>query len=194
MSELFEDVTHFRTRQESFEWGTPAKFVNAARLVMGGLDLDPASSDIANQTVRASRYYTKEQDGLKQDWTCKSMWLNPPYCKSGSVSNQETWTCKLIASYEVGHVEQAVLLVNAATETRWFQRLYAYPICFKKGKIRFLNENGGKNGPTVGSAFVYFGPNDAKFVEIFSQFGPVVKWVMPATSKQADLWSQEVSA
>lgn len=191
MSELFNEVAHFRTRQESFEWGTPAPFVNAARLVMGGIDLDPASSNEANQTVKAIRYYTKEIDGLLQPWSGR-VWLNPPYCKSGGTSNQEVWTGKLIAEYETGNVEQAILLVNASTETRWFQRLYAYPICFKLGKIHFLSPTGNKNGPTVGSAFVYLGPHVQKFVDVFDPaIGPVVRWVKPATSKQVDLWNQE---
>ena len=36
---------------------------------MGGIDLDPASSDIAQQTVKTTRYYTIVDDGLSHDWS-----------------------------------------------------------------------------------------------------------------------------
>ncbi len=78
-----------------------------------------------------------------------------------------TWTWYLLS-------EQAILLVNAATETRWFQRLYDYPICFVKGRIQFWSLDEHKNGPTVGSAFVYFGANIERFITVFSRFGVLV--------------------
>jgi DNA N-6-adenine-methyltransferase (Dam) len=163
-----------RLLNESVEWYTPEKYIRAARKVMNGIDLDPASNEVANKIVRATRYYTKESDGLSQDWHATTIFLNPPYCKVGATSNQEIWTCKLIAEYEAGHVEQAILLVNAATETRWFKRLYTFPICFTDHRIQFNSIKGTKNGSTVGSAFVYFGANTGLFDQVFSQFGTVI--------------------
>ena len=32
-----------------------------------GVDFDPASSEIANRTVRALRFFTKDDDALSQD-------------------------------------------------------------------------------------------------------------------------------
>jgi phage N-6-adenine-methyltransferase len=164
-----------RLMQKSFEWYTPPKYLIAAREVMGGeFDLDPASNDLANRVVCATRFYSKASDGLLQSWEAQRLWLNPPYCKSGAVSNQELWTCKLLAEYEAGRVHQAMLLVNAATETRWFQRLYDFPICFVKGRIRFRSPTGIETGPTVGSAFVYFGLNIQQFITVFHRFGAIV--------------------
>jgi len=165
-----------RTSQKSVEWFTPLRYVELARRAMGGpIDLDPASCEIANRVVRAAHYFTQAQDGLLHPWHAGRVWLNPPYCKTRTgESQQEIWTCKLIAEHRAGRVKQAVALVNAATETRWFQRLFDYVICFPKGKIKFNNPSGIASGPTVGSAFVYFGEEPERFVEVFRSLGPVI--------------------
>ena len=47
---------------QSCEYYTPKKYIQAARTVLGGIDLDPASCAVADETVRTRRYYTIEQD------------------------------------------------------------------------------------------------------------------------------------
>jgi phage N-6-adenine-methyltransferase len=154
------------------EWYTPETYIEAARRAMGGIDLDPASSDDAQRVVNAGEYYTIADDGLFQDWSGR-VWLNPPYSKEliGRFAG------KLVEHVESKDVTQAIVLVNNATETAWFQLLAGYcaAICFHSGRIQFCGRNGKPaNSPLQGQAFIYFGRRIAKFCSEFSEFGFVM--------------------
>lgn len=154
------------------EWYTPQEYIKAAREVLGDIDLDPASSDIANQTVQATHYLTAEVDGLAHEWSGR-VWMNPPY--SSDLIGQ--FISKLIQHYDEGKIEAAIVLVNNATETRWFQELAqnAFAICFPKGRIKYLDSSGTPaNTPLQGQAFIYFGENADLFKAVFQQFGVVL--------------------
>ncbi len=158
---------------ETVEWYTPLRYVEAARRVMGKIDLDPASNEFANQVVKAERYYTEKENGLAQEWHGK-VWCNPPYGLIHSKSSQGTWVRKLIESYRTGVTIEAILLVSAVPEKKWFQVLYDHPICFTDHRIHFYNERIIGAQPALGSTFIYFGKNTQKFIDIFSQFGSVL--------------------
>jgi len=180
------------SRVKSVEWYTPARYVEAARSVMGGIDLDPASSELANTVVKATRYYDVRANGLEKAWSGR-VWLNPPYGRGDkNVSYQEIWSCRLIAQYEAGITREAILLVNSAHDTRWFQRLWTYPVCLVSHRISFYSPTGTSlravSGASHGSAFAYFGPHVARFYEVFSTFGRVVPPVAPDTA--TSLWER----
>jgi hypothetical protein len=61
----------------SVEHRTPTYIVDAARAVLGGIDLDPASCTEANKVVRALTYYALPHDGLEFAWDGR-VFLNPP--------------------------------------------------------------------------------------------------------------------
>ncbi|MBV8771497.1 MAG: hypothetical protein JO166_04065 [Deltaproteobacteria bacterium] len=46
----------------------PPEIVKAVRRLMGGIDLDPASNEIAQEVVGAARYFTKDDDALPHEW------------------------------------------------------------------------------------------------------------------------------
>ena len=146
------------------EWYTPAKYIEAAREVLGSIDLDPASNDFANETVKASVYYTEEMDGLEQEWF-GNVWMNPPY----STALLSRFADKLISS----NFSQAIVLVNNATETAWFEKMIskATAVVFHKGRIRFVKRDGEHGVPLQGQAFIYYGDNATKFLKVFSEYG-----------------------
>jgi ParB family chromosome partitioning protein len=152
------------------EWYTPAKHIEAARRVLGGIDLDPASSDKAQETVRATTYYTKQDDGLSKPWAGK-VWPNPPYT-SGLV---EQFAEKLVTHYEAGDVTAAVVLVNNATETRWLGQLAlrAGALCLPEGRVKFLKEGGEKGSPLQGQVVLYLGEDVDAFRAAFEQLGTI---------------------
>lgn len=160
---------HVANNSGNNEWYTPPEYIHAALDVMGDIDCDPASSEIANETVRARVFYSAEQDGRDKEWG-KRVWMNPPYAQPlcGEF-------CDILAKkVENGEVEQAIVLVNNATETAWFARLIsvASAVVFTRGRVRFLDPSGNASGaPLQGQAILYIGEHDEKFVTEFRGFG-----------------------
>lgn len=88
------------------EYYTPAKIIDAAREVLDGrIDLDPASSPVANAMVGARKIFTQskfyeihqpgeplpyrdyhDRGGLSQPWP-GNVWLNPPFGNAESACN-----------------------------------------------------------------------------------------------------------
>ena len=116
----------------SGEWFTPPEWIAAARTVMGGIDLDPASNEMANTIVDARMFYGPDDDGLVQPWFGR-VWLNPPYSRRPGVG---AWVDRLLTQ----DVEQAVILVNASTDTAWFQRLAraCRSLGFSRSRVKFM--------------------------------------------------------
>jgi len=162
------------------EWYTPPEYIEAARACMGSIDTDPASNDFANQhVIKAAQYFTAEQNGLKQEWR-GNVWLNPPYGR-GLI---EDFAFALVEKHQAGEFQQAIVLVNNATETGFFQTLLsaAAAICLPKSRIPFLNSEGKPvNKPLQGQSVLYFGPHIDRFRANFAPFGAIL-----------DVWREEV--
>jgi ParB-like chromosome segregation protein Spo0J len=153
------------------EWYTPVRYLDAARAVLGGIDLDPASSPAANEVVRAATFYTSGDDGLALPWKGR-VWLNPPY---GDLPGK--FVGRLLEEWEAGNVSAAVVLVNShCTDTGWFQPLWQHTLCFTHHRIDFESAGREKTSTsTHGSVFVYVGDERPTFAERFAEFGAVVR-------------------
>lgn len=151
------------------EYYTPPVIIEAARRTMGVIDLDPASSLVANRVVRAGVYYDDLADGLVRDWYGK-VWLNHPFTRG----ENHKWINKLIAAYLVGDVTEACCITWANIDTDWFKPLLAYPQCFPHGRIHYRQPDGTtKRSAPKGSIITYLGPNVEAFAREFNLIGTV---------------------
>jgi len=161
---------HVSNNSGENEWYTPYEFIEAALLTMGSIDLDPASSELANKTVKATEFYTAKNNGLTEPWT-GNVWLNPPYAQP--LISQ---FCDKLA-LELSAINQAIVLINNATETKWFQGIaeLSSSICFPSSRIKFIDKQGNPGGaPLQGQALLYFGDNRVLFKRNFSKFGLIL--------------------
>jgi len=154
------------------EWYTPWIYVDAARDVMGTIDTDPASSETANEIIKAKQYFTIEDDGRQQTWV-GNIWMNPPY----SQPLVTEFCALLVEKLKNREIKQACVLVNNATETNFYQNMMGecQAVCFIKGRVKFIDQNGESTGaPLQGQTILYFGEGYQKFAKVFSQFGVVL--------------------
>lgn len=157
------------------EWYTPKMYVESARAVMGDIDVDPASSSRANRTVKAKKYFTEKTSGLG-DWPGHdiTVFMNPPY----TTKIVGDFIQHLLNKIDSGQVDEAIVLVNNATETKWFQSLADkfLAACFPAGRIKFEHpDKEAAVGPLQGQVILYYGRNKKEFIREFTQYG-VVFW------------------
>ena len=130
------------------EWGTPQKLFDELNERFD-FDVDVCANA---ENAKCRRYFSKEEDGLKQDWTqFKTCWMNPPYGRQiGS------WIEK---AYEASlHGTTVVCLLPSRTDTRWFHDYCVKgDITFIKGRLKF---NDGKVPAPFPSMIVIFRSKD----------------------------------
>jgi ParB family chromosome partitioning protein len=153
---------------------TPKEWIERVRAVLGTIDVDPASCAIAQATVQATTFYTLYDNGLHHSWP-GTVFLNPPY----GWPEVEHFCGKLVEEWDAGRTTAAIILVNSATETAWFQLLAqrAAVVCFPRKRIAFGHPTRTDSQPPQGQPFFYFGQDPRRFCEVFGETGTLLHLV-----------------
>lgn len=155
------------------EWYTPKEYIDKIREVLGSIEVDPASSDFAQKTVKAKSYYSILNSGLDKSWI-GTVYLNPPY----SSKEINAFISKFIDEFESGNITQGIVLTNSDTDTQWYHNMtgISRALCFPRGRVKFYNKEKIGQTPT-GQTFFYCGNNEKKFIEVFAQVGIILQTV-----------------
>lgn len=149
------------------EWYTPKDVVDRVVATLGAIDLDPCSNSVESPHIPASHHYTESDNGLTQEWFGR-VYMNPPYGRG-----IDEWVAKLDAGFRSGRITEAVALLPARVDTRWFRLLRDYTVCFVNGRLRFSDAD---PAPFPSAAF-YLGRNEATFAGQFSPIGDLYRRV-----------------
>ena len=131
---------HFSSATD--DWFTPQAFFDALN-TQHRFTLDVCASV---ENAKTPRYFTKAQDGLRQEWqgVC---WMNPPYGREIGKWVKKAYEASLAGA-------KVVCLLPARTDTHWF---HAYcrkgEITFIRGRLKF---GGAKNSAPFPSCVVVF--------------------------------------
>lgn len=194
------NLSKFLNSSGDVEYFTPSTLTAAARTLLGGIDLDPASCAIANETVGAEHYYTKDDDGLSKPWHGR-VWLNWPFsageeackpdctkkaclpggkrghCIAHRIPSNGEWVRKLVSEFNAGHVTEALCICYNCTSEKWFQPLQGFPRVELHPRTNYLLPDGSTyTGNTKGSVITFFPANHwrvVKFNEVFGGMGAV---------------------
>lgn len=127
-------------------WETPQDFFDKLNEEFN-FTLDPCC---VPATAKCDRYFTPVEDGLKQDWSNETVYMNPPYGREIG-----KWMQKAYESCVMGGAT-VVCLVPSRTDTKWWHD-YSMKgeIRFIRGRLKFGNS---KNSAPFPSAIVIFRP------------------------------------
>lgn len=123
------------------QWATPQEFFDELNKEFA-FNLDPCAGE---DNHKCEEYFTREQNGLIQDWGGFRVFCNPPYGKEIS-----DWVQKC---YEEGHKENTlvVMLIPARTDTKYFHDyiLHRAEVRFVRGRLKFGGASTGAPFPSM---------------------------------------------
>lgn len=143
----------YMLKSKSNDWETP-KWLYDKLDCEFVFTLDPCATE---ENAKCEEYFTKEQDGLKQDWT-GNVFVNPPF-KDVKKWVEKAWEEVFVKK----NAKIVVMLIAARTDTRWFHEYIwsekeneprpCVEIRFIKGRLKYGD---GKAPATFPSMIVIF--------------------------------------
>lgn len=127
------------------EWSTPQAFFDELNKEFN-FTLDPCAT---SENAKCTKYFTVEDDGLKQDWSKDTVFMNPPYGRE-----IKRWIKKAYEESLKGAT--VVCLIPSRTDTAyWHNYIFgkADDIRFIKGRLKF---GGSKNPAPFPSAIIIY--------------------------------------
>ena len=126
------------------EWETPQEIFDQLDMLYN-FDLDPAST---HENAKCEKHFTKDDDGLAQDWGGHRVFCNPPYGRSIG-----DWVEKGFYESQKPNTT-VVMLLPARTDTRWFHDFCLFgDVHFIRGRLKF---GGSKDAAPFPSMVVTF--------------------------------------
>jgi site-specific DNA-methyltransferase (adenine-specific) len=122
------------------EWPTPREFFGKLNRRYR-FTLDPCATP---DNATCPLFFTKEDDGLKQNWGTHRVFCNPPYGRAIG-----TWARKCFEASQGGAL--VVLLVPARTDTRWFHDYVQgkADVRFIRGRLQFGDADASAPFPSM---------------------------------------------
>jgi phage N-6-adenine-methyltransferase len=115
---------HFSSRTD--DWATPQDFFDRLDAIFD-FTLDPCAD---GKNAKCPRYFTRQEDGLAQNWDGERVFMNPPYGREiGS------WVKKASEARAL-----VVCLLPARTDTRWWHDYViggGGTVFYLKGRLSF---------------------------------------------------------
>ena len=147
---------------------TPARVVERVVRALGVIDLDPCSNSREAPNIPAGDHFTQTENGLSRPWFGR-VYMNPPYGREIG-----KWARKLVDEYRAGNVHSAVALLPARMDTKWFREFGGFPVCFIRGRLRFLDQEGREQeSAPFPSVVIYLGPEPERFYTEFQSLGEI---------------------
>ena len=130
---------------KSVEWETPQDFFDELNKEFN-FTLDPCAT---HDNFKCKKYFTDQEDGLKQDWSKDVVFMNPPYKRCTKI-----WMLKAYDEFLKGSTV-VCLIPCGPGRNYWHELIFpnAAQIRFIKGFLKF---SGNKNGAPFSFALVVF--------------------------------------
>lgn len=168
-----------KVNTKSKNWGTPKKYVDVINIFFNNeINLDPCSNEFSIVNADINYIYPRN-NGLKDSWNYKNIFVNPPYGRDkGTSTSIKNWLKRCFDAHIEHNSEILALIPVATNSSHWKEFIFpkAKAICFLYDtRLKFLEngKEGGKGAP-MGCCMVYWGKDYDKFYNTFIDYGAII--------------------